>query len=350
MRKALYFDPATETRKAYLTRAAQLLDILRDHPELISTHPALEGMAASEIREFESYLCRIICSDVKKAAGVAAKRANILEYKDVIANIALSSVMEIFHTYNSSARVSVAGGHGFDTFISNIIKNSVREAFIEKTGLKKHQLDKANRVRKAIHYVSVTENKIPEEVTVNEIFAAQTKISLAAPLSINTIKEVIEYMETMIYYDGLEDFEVENKFDPMTDIENEETKAALHKMFSTMKKAQRYVFLKRFLTDEDGATYKQLAKEEKLIELCMDDTVCKRNLTRGDLQISRPKGNALQKEEVYHDIMHVKIDFLDYLYRDAVKRFRSFIADNGLTMSDMEGWLNDWIYEEIASL
>ena len=74
MRKALYFDPATETRKAYLTRAAQLLDILRDHPELISTHLALEGMAASEIREFESYLCRIICFDVKKSRRCGSKK------------------------------------------------------------------------------------------------------------------------------------------------------------------------------------------------------------------------------------------------------------------------------------
>lgn len=72
-----------------------------------------------------------------------------------------------------------------------------------------------------------------------------------------------------------------------------------------------------------------------------------RNLTRGDLTIARPKGNTVDSEE-YKDVVYVKIDFLDYLFRDALKRIKKFVTDNGILLSDMEGWLNDWIYEEMA--
>ena len=100
MRKQLYFNPSTETKKAYLTRAAALLDIIRNHPGLIGSHPLLTGMTDAEMKEFENYLCSIIRPDVEKAAYLAARRSEILDYKDVIKNTALVSVMEILHTIN----------------------------------------------------------------------------------------------------------------------------------------------------------------------------------------------------------------------------------------------------------
>ncbi|MDD7026832.1 MAG: hypothetical protein PUI46_07075 [Lachnospiraceae bacterium] len=117
-----------------------------------------------------------------------------------------------------------------------------------------------------------------------------------------------------------------------------------------MREAQRYIFLKRFLSGDDRTTYKQLAMETKLIELCKNDEVCMRNLTRGTLKIKRPKGDIPQIEETYSDIVYVKIEFLDYLYRDALSRIKKFVVDNGFFASDFEGWLNDWIHEEIESL
>lgn len=350
MRKQLYFNPSTETKKAYLTRAAALLDIIRNHPGLIGSHPLLTGMTDAEMKEFENYLCSIIRPDVEKAAYLAARRSEILDYKDVIKNIALVSVMEILHTYNSPSSVTVPGGLSFDAFIGNTIKSSVREAFMEKTGLKKHQLDKANRVRKAIHYVAMNKQKALDDVTVDEIFQAQEEVSKAKPMSIPSIKEVLEYMETEVHYDGIEDFEMESKSNPFKSLENEETRAALHEMFLGMREAQRYIFLKRFLSGEDRTTYKQLAKETKLIELCKNDEVCMRNLTRGTLRIKRPKGDMPQIEEVYADILYVKVDFLDYMYRDALAKFKKFVIENSLFANDFEGWLNDWIHEEMENL
>ena len=132
MRKQLYFNPSTETKKAYLTRAAALLDIIRNHPGLIGSHPLLTGMTDAEMKEFENYLCSIIRPDVEKAAYLAARRSEILDYKDVIKNIALVSVMEILHTYNSPSSVTVPGGLSFDAFIGNTIKSSVRERSEER--------------------------------------------------------------------------------------------------------------------------------------------------------------------------------------------------------------------------
>ena len=350
MRKHLNIHPSTETKKAYLTRAAALLNVIRNHPSLISSHPLLTGITDAEVHEFENYLCNLIRSDVEKAAYLAARKSEILDYKDVIKNIALVSVMESIHTYNSPKAVTVPGGLSFDAFIGNIIKSSVREAFMEKTGLKKHQLDKANRVRKASNYVAMEKQKSLDEVTAEEIFYAQEAVSKAKPMSISSINEVMEYMETEVHYDGIEDFEMESKSNPFKSLENDETRASLHEMFHGMREAQRYIFLKRFLSGDDRTTYKQLAMETKLIELCKNDEVCMRNLTRGTLKIKRPKGDIPQIEETYSDIVYVKIEFLDYLYRDALSRMKKFVVDNGFFASDFEGWLNDWIHEEIECL
>ena len=67
MRKQLYFNPSTETKKAYLTRAAALLDIIRNHPGLIGSHPLLTGMTDAEMKEYENYLCGIIRPDVENS-------------------------------------------------------------------------------------------------------------------------------------------------------------------------------------------------------------------------------------------------------------------------------------------
>lgn len=350
MRKELEFDTKIENKKAYLTRMARLLDVMRNHPEQGDEHPQIAGMTADEKKEFENYLCEVIRPDVALAAKLAASRSKMLDYQEVIANIALASVMEVLHAYNAPTAVELEDGYSFETFIANTIKNSVREAFKEKTGLKKHQLDKANRVRKAMSYIAATTQKPFEEITVEDIFQAQVHISNAKPLSMESIRDVLDYMETQVYIDGIEDFEVVSKDKPFMSVENEETKELLHAMFKDMKKAQQYVFLKRFSPGEERTTYKQLAREAKLIELCMEDEVCKRNLTKGALIISRPKGQVSKEEEKFEDIIFLKVDFMDYLYRDALKRFQKFVMENQLLPSDLEGWLEEWILEELNNL
>ena len=121
-------------------------------------------------------------------------------------------------------------------------------------------------------------------------------------------------------------------------------------MFGEMRKAQQYIWFKRFTSGNERITYKQLAKETKLIELCMEDEVCMRNLIRGSLTISRPKGQAPQIEEHYMDIIYLKVDFIDYLYRDALKRLKRFVVENEIIPSDLEGWIEDWIAEELNNL
>lgn len=350
MRKELIFDKKIETKKAYLTRMARLLDVIRNHSEQMVEHPQIAGMTTDEVKEFENYLCEVIRTDVVSAAKSAAIKNKLLEYREVIANFALISVMEVLHTYNDPVTVAVGEGYSFDTFIANPIRNSVREAFKEKTGLKKHQLDKANRVRKAMNYIAATTQKPYEEITVEEIFRVQVCISNAKPLSMESIRDVLDYMETQVHIDGIEDFEVAAKDKPFMGVENDETKELLHNMFKGMKKAQQYVFLKRFASGEERTTYKQLAKETKLIELCMENEVCKRNLMRGTLTISRPKGQATKVEEEFEDVVFLKVDFMDYLYRDALKKFKKFVMDNQLLPSDLEGWLEEWILEELNNM
>lgn len=75
-----------------------------------------------------------------------------------------------------------------------------------------------------------------------------------------------------------------------------------------------------------------------------------RNLTRGTLKINRPKGDMPQVQEVFDDVVHVKIEFLDYMYRDALAKFKKFVVENSLLAGDFEGWLNDWIHEEMENL
>lgn len=350
MRRHLIFDEKIETKKAYLTRMARLLDVIRNHPEQINEYPQISGMTLEEEKEFENYLCKVIRSDVEKAAKLAARRSKIEDYTDVITNNALISVMQILHIYNDPGMITAEEGYSFDVFISNVIKNCVREAFVEKTGLKKHQIDKVNRVRKTLNYIATTTQKLYEDITPEDIFKAQVQISNAKPLSVESIKAILEYSATQVYMDGLENFEIESKDQPFVGIENNETKKLLHNMFGDMRKAQQYIFLKRFASGNERITYKQLAKETKLIELCMEDEVCMRNLTRGSLTISRPKGQAFQIEEHYTDIIYLKVDFIDYLYRDALKRLKRFVIENEIIPSDLEGWIEEWIAEELNNL
>ena len=329
---------------------ARLLNVIRNHPEQINEYPQISGMTSEEEKEFENYLCGIIRSDVEKAAKLAARRSKIEDYTDVITNNALISVMQILHTYNDPGMITAEDGYSFDVFISNIIKNCVREAFIEKTGLKKHQIDKVNRIRKTMNYIATTTQKPYEDITPEDIFEAQVQISNAKPLSIESIKDILEYSVTQVYMDGLEKFEVESQDQPFVRIENDETKKLLHNMFGKMRKAQQYIFLKRFVSENERITYKQLAKETKLIELCLEDEICMRNLTRGSLTISRPKGQAAQIEEHYTDIIYLKVDFVDYLYRDALKRLKRFVIENEIIPSDLEGWIEEWIAEELNNL
>lgn len=350
MRAQLVFDNKIESKKSYLTRMARLLDVIRNRPEQICRYPQIAGILPDEVREFENYLCKIIEPEVKKAAELAAYKNKIIEYTDVVTNIALVSVMRVLHTYNAPAAVAIADGFSVDTFIVVHIKNAVREAFKEKTGLKKHQLDKANRVRKAKNYIATTMQKPYDTIDIEDIYKAQTKISNAKPLSRESIMDVLNYMETQVHIDEIEKFEVESNYDSVSEIESDEIKEQLHAVLLKMKKAQRYVFLKRLFVGKERITYKQLARETKLIELCKDDEVCRRNLMRGSLKISRPGGKETSIEEEYTDIVYLKIDYMDYLYRDALKKIRKFIKENELFPADLEGWIEEWILEEFQNL
>ena len=216
--------------------------------------------------------------------------------------------------------------------------------------LKKHQLDKANRVRKAKNYIATTMQKPYDTIEIEDIYKAQTQISNAKPLSKESIKDVLNYMETQVHIDEIEKFEVASNYDSVSEIESDEIKEQLHAVLLKMKKAQRYVFLKRLFAGEERITYKQLARETKLIELCKDDEVCRRNLMRGSLKISRPGGKETSIEEEYTDIVYLKIDYMDYLYRDALKKIRKFIIENELFPADLEGWIEEWILDEFQDL
>ena len=86
----------------------------------------------------------------------------------------------------------------------------------------------------------------------------------------------------------------------------------------------------------------------RLIALCLLDEVSKRNITVGNLSIIRPKGktDAPQIEEVFENVQYVKLEFIDYMYRDAKKRLIGYIRDHGLRQQDLEGCLGDLLDEE----
>ena len=56
MRKHLTFDERIETKKAYLTRMARLLNVIRNHPEQINECSQISGMISEEEKEFQKSL------------------------------------------------------------------------------------------------------------------------------------------------------------------------------------------------------------------------------------------------------------------------------------------------------
>ena len=212
----------------------------------------------------------------------------------------------------------------------------------------KHQLAKANHVKKTIRLVALAKNISIDCVTVDDIFAYQGKVGDSLCLKKEVISEVLGYMNTPVHNDGMEEFDVPYMDSDYEESEKNETKELLRAFFDNLRGAQKYIFLQRCQAKEEGATVKQMAKDERLIVLCLLDEVCKRNITVGNLSIMRPKGkmDVPQIEEVYENIQYVKLEFIDYMYRDAKKRLIGYIRDHGLRQQDLEGCLGDLLDEE----
>jgi len=271
-----------------------------------------------------------------------------LDYKDIISSYLIMDVISNLHKYNNPTYMGYAEGYSFDSFIRAYTKNAVRQAISEKTGLNKHQLAKANHVKKTIRLVALAKNISIDCVTVDDIFAYQGKVGDSLCLKKEVISEVLGYMNTPVHNDGMEEFDVPYMDSDYEESEKNETKELLRAFFDNLRGAQKYIFLQRCQAKEEGATVKQMAKDERLIVLCLLDEVCKRNITVGNLSIMRPKGkmDVPQIEEVYENIQYVKLEFIDYMYRDAKKRLIGYIRDHGLRQQDLEGCLGDLLDEE----
>lgn len=348
MKKELLFSETKESKKEYLSRMAILLDIIRNFPDLKASQPLLMTMDDTDAKEFENYLCIVVYKDVERTAKTVAANNSLLDYKDVIFSYLIMDVISNLHKYNNPAYMGYAEGYSFDSFIRAYTKNAVRQAISEKTGLNKHQLAKANHVKKTIRLVALAKNISIDCVTVDDIFAYQGKVGDSLCLKKEVISEVLGYMNTPVHNDGMEEFDVPYMDSDYEESEKNETKELLRVFFDDLRGAQKYIFLQRCQAKEEGATVKQMAKDERLIALCLLDEVCKRNITVGNLSIMRPKGklDAPQIEEVYENVQYVKLEFIDYMYRDAKKRLIGYIRDHGLRQQDLEGCLGDLLDEE----
>lgn len=342
MKKELLFSETKESKKEYLSRMAILLDIIRNFPDLKASHPLLMTMDDTDLKEFENYLCLVVYKDVERTTKMVAANNSLLDYKDVIFSYLIMDVISNLHKYNNPAYVGYAQGYSFDSFIRAYAKNAVRQAISEKTGLNKHQLAKANHVKKTIQKISM------DCVTIDDIFEYQGKVGDSLCLKKEVISEVLGYMNTPVHNDGMEEFDVPYMDSEYEESEKNETKELLRAFFDNLRSAQKYIFLQRCQSKEEGATVKQMAKNERLIALCLLDEVSKRNITVGNLSIMRPKGktDAPQIEEVFENVQYVKLEFIDYMYRDAKKRLIGYIRDHGLRQQDLEGCLGDLLDEE----
>ena len=305
-------------------------------------------MDDTDAKEFENYLCLVVYKDVERTAKMVAANNSLLDYKDVIFSYLIMDVISNLHKYNNPAYVGYVQGYSFDSFIRAYAKNAVRQAISEKTGLNKHQLAKANHVKKTIRLVALTKKISMDCVTIDDIFEYQGKVGDSLCLKKEVISEVLGYMNTPVHNDGMEEFDVPYMDSEYEESEKKETKELLRAFFDNLRSAQKYIFLQRCQSKEEGATVKQMAKNERLIALCLLDEVSKRNITVGNLSIMRPKGktDAPQIEEVFENVQYVKLEFIDYMYRDAKKRLIGYIRDHGLRQQDLEGCLGDLLDEE----
>ena len=348
MKKELLFSETKESKKEYLSRMAILLAIIRNFPDLKASHPLLMTMDDTDLKEFENYLCLVVYKDVERTTKMVAANNSLLDYKDVIFSYLIMDVISNLHKYNNPAYVGYAQGYSFDSFIRAYAKNAVRQAISEKTGLNKHQLAKANHVKKTIRLVALAKKISMDCVTIDDIFEYQGKVGDSLCLKKEVISEVLGYMNTPVHNDGMEEFDVQSMDSEYEESEKNETKELLRAFFDNLRSAQKYIFLQRCQSKEEGATVKQMAKNERLIALCLLDEVSKRNITVGNLSIMRPKGktDAPQIEEVFENVQYVKLEFIDYMYRDAKKRLIGYIRDHGLRQQDLEGCLGDLLDEE----
>ena len=186
------------------------------------------------------------------------------------------------------------------------------------------------------------------EQEIDDIFEFQGKVGDSLCLKKEVISEVLGYMNIPVHNDGMEEFDVPYMDSEYEESEKNETKELLRVFFDNLRSAQKYIFLQRCQSKEEGATVKPPAKNERLIALCLLDEVSKRNITVGNLSIIRPKGktDAPQIEEVFENVQYVKLEFIDYMYRDAKKRLIGYIRDLGLRQQDLEGCLGDLLDEE----
>jgi len=237
-------------------------------------------------------VCLVVYKDVERTTKLVAANNSLLDYKDVIFSYLIMDVISNLHKYNNPAYVGYAQGYSFDSFIRAYAKNAVRQAISEKTGLNKHQLAKANHVKKTIRLVALAKKISMDCVTIDDIFEYQGKVGDSLCLKKEVINEVLGYMNTPVHNDGMEEFDVPYMDSEYEESEKNETKELLRVFFDNLRSAQKYIFLQRCQSKEEGATVKQMAKNERLIALCLLDEVSKRNITVGNLSIIRPKGKT----------------------------------------------------------
>lgn len=336
-----------ESLDAYLTWACGRLDILRHDPEKKAQDPVLSKLTQHQIDDFVAYLCDLIADEIWIRARWIGKVLSVnrdMEYYSQTAyGILFGLVYENLHKFNKEGLLNGRRDFSFSRFVRNYESETIRTILTVDRDQRDYYLTKINSVYGAKQRI-ISRGEMDEEMIGEEEIYAELAKNPKDKLSLKTIKTVLNLVEGNKSLEYLTDEEVKkleerHKHDEeqYTRIENESFSKDLEEIFAGLRPVQSYVLLKRSTYDRVKGVYEQLAEDPRVFELCRGDSVYAKRLSK----IHKMKDDEKMHKELF--------ELVESIYRSAQEKVRRYIASSDLSIDDLKGgWLNDWIFEQLA--
>lgn len=322
MNAIFLFNKNKENENMYLTRAARWYDVIfHDGKYEESDCCLVEQMNAEEQRELVNYVYGIMEHNIREIGNYCVRTWNMYDIEEDFRNQFAMEVFRQFHKFNNPKYNESDWMYSFSTFIQIYAKDPARIVRRRDKGFSKRLDDRRKVVKKARERAAFKLNKDLDDVTVDEIQAYISEVSVVE-LSPQIIIDTMAATTAILSVEHLDDFDrcyVEEEvtfLDPVNE-------KIITDFIDGLRPLERFIFLQNYEFCSDrflGLTTYQLGCDEYFMRLCLKD-----KLGRHHLKI----------ENDYFE--HIDDKFIRN-QRDSVRnRFKKVILESDIEENDLAG-------------
>ena len=333
-RKHLAYD-GTESRDDYLFRAGKRLDKIENHPEKAKADPELSDLTEEDVRDYRAYLCDFVAGDVQKEARKMALRVgmgNLEHYEMLVFSYLLESVINNLHRYNNTAYLKVKTKYSFLSFVRMLEPDVFQQIISEERDVGKYLAARMNIVKKTKEQIfseTGTDMDLISAEQVHERLGGKD----GSRLSLEQIKAAMDRLKGNLPLEGIDERKLKEKGNPFEDAEKEGYKESIRELFSSLRRLQVYVLLKKNTINRTRDVFDELAADKTVRALFLEDPHYKERVNKDtDGNADGPDG------KLGRDV-----------YCAALKKVKAFVKKNGIEAEDLEGVLGDLMQEMLGA-